>query len=425
MCSNWKSNNSSNNSYGNFQFEDDPNQDNIYVNVTMTNNTTEQIVAVANVTKTIPILNKCSDYYASVLRFDIPLNATPLFIMPIVPNQSNPNLTPFIIGMNGETTDVIDETHLIYYPNNSFETIPSQTLLNQQVITPYYYCYNYQVLINMINIGLKSLIDTSPKFTYVKPLITINDVVYYPFFFFDPVSQLLSFFVPEYFVLNPASPEIYINTYLQTYLSSFVLLYNSENTTEYNSMTHTTTVYNDDYYFQTLPSNYQPLLPQNAIIYQYGTGYFNGELPPDPPTSGPTTTPLFFKFTEEYPSVYLWATLRKIIITTNSIPVANEIIPSGSSNTAGQSVSFPILTDFVIPAEQAGQSRSIAFYFPTSQYRLSDMLSDIPLFRIDLRVVWEDTNGNFYDLYLLPLQQASVKLGFFKKSLYKNLLKKM
>ena len=51
-----------------------------------------------NVTKTLPIIDKASDFYCSIIRFDIPFNSIPLFIMPIVANQSNANLTPMVIG---------------------------------------------------------------------------------------------------------------------------------------------------------------------------------------------------------------------------------------------------------------------------------------------------------------------------------------
>jgi len=62
------------------------------------------------ITRDIPILGKASEYYVSVIRFDIPLDSVPIMIMPVVTPQivpgstgqvipTDPNLTPFIVGI--------------------------------------------------------------------------------------------------------------------------------------------------------------------------------------------------------------------------------------------------------------------------------------------------------------------------------------
>src|SRR5579872_55561 len=125
--------------------------DNIYVNIAISANLLNpnaiEIPAEYKVTKTIPILSKCDDYYLSVIRFSIPLNDVPLFIIPIVPNQANPNLTTFIIGI---TTGGIDFPQSVIYVSETGFPVPIQ---NQpiQVITPYYYVFEYQNLITSVN----------------------------------------------------------------------------------------------------------------------------------------------------------------------------------------------------------------------------------------------------------------------------------
>jgi hypothetical protein len=47
------------------------------------------------------------------------------------------------------------------------------------------------------------------------------------------------------------------------------------------------------------------------------------------------------------------------------------------------------------------------------------MLKEGPLYNIDLRLLWQDKSGNLYPIYISFSQQASVKLAFVKKSLYK------
>src|ERR1700759_2826868 len=140
--------------------------DNVYLNVviqnTGINDTTgttndADIVAEYNVTKTLPILDKCSQYYCSIIRFDIPLQSVPLFIMPIIPASSfinpqpNPNLSPLIIGIDYLGVDY--PVNVLYIADNNLP-VPTQNLVGQQVITEYYYGYTYEQLITMIKTAL-------------------------------------------------------------------------------------------------------------------------------------------------------------------------------------------------------------------------------------------------------------------------------
>ena len=151
----------------------DKETDNVYLNVIFENSSTgapgsrqSSIPLQYNVTKTLPILDKCSDYYCSIIRFDIPLGEIPIIIVPVIPNQTpptNPNLTPWVIGINTGSDNHIGGTDfpvsVIYSPNDLdplFNPPPEQ---NQptQIITPYYFCYDFQNIINDINYALQQL----------------------------------------------------------------------------------------------------------------------------------------------------------------------------------------------------------------------------------------------------------------------------
>lgn len=344
-------------------------------------------IAEYNVTKTLPILNKASDYFASVIRFDIPLSEIPILVMPIIPNQANPDLSPLIIGIftrGAGPSGVFYSANVEYVPDNDLPA-PSQVGYPSQVITPYYYVFTYQALLNMINDTLSTLYVASG----LQALwgAAGNQP---PFFYLDPVSQLFKLVVYVGFTKTTApvldTPEIYINAALLKYLNSFEVSFNGLNLPNGN-----------DYTF-ILTGN-----TPNMAFYLPGT-------------NPATTPPTYFQFTEGYISIQYWTSLRKIVITTNTIPINNEYVPSNTNSSV--STSQPILTDFVPSIEFAGQGRSIAYYYPTGQYRLIDLLSDLPLQKIDLRINWEDTDGNFYPLYLSLFQQANLKMGFFRKDLY-------
>lgn len=406
--------------------------DNIYINVTIYGgsevnftNTPDQpstgkfnTICRYNVTKDQPILNNCSEYYASVLRFDIPLQNIPLYIMPIVPNTvvpeifpvGQPNLTPLIIGI--KLGNVPFSQNLKYVNFNSLSP-PLQNQLTQ-VITPYYFCYSFQILIDMINTALAACHAN---------FFSSNPTVLPPFLYLDPATSLLNLVVDILYTgLSPPYPYpvIYMNTLMFNYLSSFSNIYIGEN--QPNGM---------DYILKLFNFGPYPIYPTNNQVYNYN---YTTTIPSntDPPVSystggiytynydvsNPSIIPIYYRYTQEYSSLEYWYSLRRILLTTNSIPISKQY--TNTQNNQSSASSVPILTDFNVPIEYIGSPRSIAFYLPESQYRLIDMISHTPLRTIDLNVSWVDTNGNIYDLFIPYGQQASVKIGFFKKNLYKN-----
>ncbi len=383
------------------------NSDNIYVNVTFNHDDSQgnqPTPAEYRVTKTIPILDKCDDYYCSVIRFDIPLNSTPLFIMPIIPNQGDSDLTPLVIGI---TYLGINYPISIEYIADNILNAPVQNQTTQ-VITPYYYVYSYQNLINSINLALAEAIDISG----VRTILDTPPAAKCPWFYYDPNTELISIVVPKIFTNEDPmvnKPLIYMNSQLSSYLEAF-----QKSQVGYNQTDGHDFVFTFD-----APSYPAPPFASSNPYPQVDKAYPTA-IDPDLISA---TVPKYYKFTQEYNSMQLWTSLRKIVITTTSIPIVSEFTPSGSS---GISSTLPIITDFTPAIELAGQSRSLAYYVPSSQYRLVDLKSSEQLNTIDLKIYWQDKNSNLYPLLLSVTQQASIKLGFFKKYLYRDsqLLKK-
>jgi len=352
-------------------------------NIIMVNGTSQ--VASFSVTKNTIILDKCSDYYASIVRFSIPLDTIPIMIMQVIPNQSNPKLTPYYVGFSYLGVDYFSQ--LIYLPQNNI-TPPVQ---NQptQVITDYYGVFNYQVLIDMINVGFVNAFNASPLFgSGFAP----------PYMFFDPVTNLISLVYQPYFltISSPLTgiPIIYINGLLEIYLDSFYLKFITD-----NSLT------GHDYEFILQPN------PSN-IYYTPNFGLSPG-----------TNSITAYRQIQEYSTLEYWSSVAKILITTSTIPINPESVPAAQSTqqSQGLNVAFPIISDFSLNIDQsAGTSRTIAYYLPTAQYKLVDMISDIPLQKIDLKFYWQDKLSNLYPIELAANQQIEVKLGFFRKSLYKK-----
>lgn len=355
----------------------DQDTDNIYVNINFNHREEDGSTLSAaeyKVTKTIPILDKCDDYFCSVVRFDISLTNVPLYIFPVKPNSGLTNESPMIIGIR--VGGVNYSFNLIYVPENNYRQV-NQNDPRRQIIDKYYFVYNYQNMIESLNIALAK--------AYVASGLSLlgNE---YPYFFLDYASKLISLvvdsrdFAPTQTptVPNPIpAATIYVNESLQHFISGFAYKYIGDvNGREYEL---------------------------NLVSF----GSFNNFL-----TSNQK------KFNQEYVTLFNWSALKKIVMTTNSIPIVSEYTPTNSS---GISSSLPILTDFTPELEFPGQSRSIAYYTPSAQYRLVNLKSSGSLYTIDVKIYWQDIFGNLYPLTISVFEQASIKIGFFKKSLYKEI----
>jgi hypothetical protein len=392
-------------------------RDNIYLNVIFThgytsfptNNTLRAIgetpkVASINVGKETPIIIKASDYYCSVIRFTIPLDTIPIMIMPVIPNQTNSNLTPFIIGIfyNGAYTPI----NLIYQNAHPNLPVPIQNIPYRQVITPYYFVYSYNLFINMLNYALQLALDTSG----VQALFPGVKLAW--FSLNDP-TNLISLYVHHVFTdfsaPSPAinTPIIYINTPLKVFLDSW-----NYNFYGYDQL--------NGFEFSFILQNKYPVIATSTLTPtpDQAYGLYNNV---------PSIPPIYNVFTQEYKSIQLWSSLRKIFITSGTIPIGYEFEPPVASPTnpgitfnSSSNPSLPILTDFIPLINDIGESRSIAYYIPSPQYRLIDMISDTNIQNIDLNIYWQDKLGNTYPLDISLFEQASVKLGFFRKSLYKD-----
>jgi len=148
----------------------------------------------------------------------------------------------------------------------------------------------------------------------------------------------------------------------------------------------------------------------------------------------------YFSVEQTTADISSWNSVRRIIVTSNSLPFAPEVIPApnfilpptvtnpprpdgsraiiSSPGAQGGASSYPILADMILQTSNAGETRGVAFYEPTAQYKLVDLLSNTPLQKFDLKVSWVDTQGFFHDVLIPRNQQASLKCFFGRKPLY-------
>jgi hypothetical protein len=323
---------------------------------------TKNINVVYDETLTIPPLDDPRDYFGSVIRFSIPIDQIPIFVFPVNPTQNNPNVSNYVIEVNGNPANVV------YTPNNNLPPPTASggpiffSMTDQQ--SQYYFVYSVQQMINMINTALNAAFVAagSPGGTA-------------PFYIYTPTTQLISLVVAQAFL--SAAATITLNGPLKLYLSSFQYTTLSDPVTGPYSYTHVLT-----------------------------------------PTPFGQTTP--FIYSEEYNAMDLWIDPRKLVITSNSLPIVGEASPVtiGPLTPNGTATSLPIITDFVLSFDNISDFSSVVTYVPTSQYRLFDMTPAGPIYRVNMNFYWQAENGFLYPLLLSPGNGITVKVGFFRKDLY-------
>lgn len=346
--------------------------DNVYVNVSINNNTSQTLASSkTNIQYEQPILGVGSDYYMAVTKFEIPLGALPLMVWP---ENSPENL--FVVGVCGisaSTTPSYNgfDAALVY--NNPFGH-PNDFNYN--------YIYSYQYLMDMINQALQTawVAAGSP-----------GGAGQFPYFSYNCNTRIIELILPLTFVndvsLSPNGNTVYWNNRLQDKLISFNI-----------QRTRRLCV--------TDPSS-----PRYEVILT-SVAYDDSQLAPNPPFA-----PAAYKICQDFPTNDYMNSVRKIVITSNSLPINKEIYPPSGDNGAAFN-NIPIVTDFQLDLNNvAGAQRSVAL-FEAQIYQLIDIVTTQPMYSIGLELYWADKENRLYPLPLLPYDNISIKLAFLKKSTF-------
>lgn len=351
-----------------------PTSDNVYIDIKVNNDTDSRgVLAKYSQTRLEPLLSNPSNYYLALVRWKIPGFSLPLLIFPIQNGQGDPNLSEYSVTLETSTDIVQFYLHFVSYNVPQF---PPTTANPTQEPSPYYFIFDYQQMLNILNDALLNAHNTLTG----KPVGSVA-----PFLIYDPTTKLFSIIATQadYGVDLTPSPivptfdapiKIYFNFKLFSLFNGFPSRITTEGSVE-------STQGRD---VQILISDYNNApLGDNQVI-------------------------------QDFTSISYWSPVKQVVFIT-------ELIPANSENTAVSNDSFrKILTDFE-PIPSSNQDvRTTYQYFPQGQYRLIDMIGTKPLYNIDLQVKWLDINGNEYYVTIPPFQQFTAKMLFVKRNLYKT-----
>jgi hypothetical protein len=346
--------------------------DNVYYNITISNNTNTVQLAKFNETRRDIILCNPNEYYITIARFTVPLNSVPILIMPMETGSTTNSTLKVTLTHRPTNTDYTET--VLYLPDNNL------TPINQK----FFYVYTYTSFIEMINNALFL------AFTALSGAHAVT-ATKAPYFLYDPDTQLINLIAQRssYDINSGVNYEIEIwgNGPLLSYCEALRVDF----------------VVNGD------PKRGRFLITANPNN-ENGYAPF-GNVPADPAD--------YIILKQEYKTIEYWNSFRNLLFTTNLLPIRNEYLPT---STTGEGVNnfFPILTDYEPLLALAGDTRSILNYVSNGQYRLTDILSTDCLRRFDLQLYWIDQDNVFHPLELYPNTTIKVKILFVRKSLYKR-----
>jgi len=344
-----------------------PSNDNIYLNLSINpDGTAGNSIASFDENFSRPILMHPEEYYCAVARFSVPLSEIPILKFPLDVNQNNNLVSGLAIGIKTAGLTIFSQPVRFIAQNNV--TLPvaggsAPYFTNLQALSKAYDIFNVNAFLTMINTALAAAVTAS----------AIGGTA--PEYTWNPATQLMSLQCTAGFIATGAT--IFMNEGMQNYLAGFRTYQNFNNTI--NTYEHVLT---------PLP---------------FGQ-------------TGPYT------FDEDFTSISLWFDITKIVLTSSTLPVNQEISPVQDPTTGltqGTIGFTPILTDFLVALSSTNDILTRATYTPDT-YRLIDMASTAPINKLNLQFFWVNKAGSFIPLEISSVQVATVKLYFGKKSLYNN-----
>lgn len=338
----------------------------IYQDLILTNTSLTPILSKITQTRSTPIVNKPDEYELQVQRMQVSLREVPLFF-PDIPDSKLPYQTDMSITLS--------------YLGNTFREFINVT--PQQVR---YGVFSYQNYLNRLNTA------SSLAFTNLKAAFPGASGTVAPQFYLNPVTALISMYVEDdYLDTNPNRIVIAFNQILQQIMNFPFDITNP--IPDPNGMEFILSV-----------NGSALLLPVAPRV-----GYpFNVNTIPNP----------VLQVQQEFVSTDEFDNVKSVILLSNLIPTAREMVPNLTDARQSEEISnstLGILIDFELIKSNPYEPRHIAQYVPQSEFIMKSLNNNLPLNQIDIQAFYQTYNGKLFPIYLGNNTNMSVKLMFRRK----------
>ena len=375
----------------------------VYLNLDVVNNsTTTSQPLVFNETRNMPFLTNSQDYFCSVVRFTLQTsNSLPVFIPDILTGQSDYNKTVYAITMSltqittsvpsGEKTYTtkIKSEYIQYARQDATVPLPSPPSTRVDTSSSYYFVYNINDWVDMINLCFKQL--TNELITAFSSTFSFNQ----PFITYDISSGL--------FTIHSDNSMDFIGSGGTFDLS---IGFNSRlyNILPFSSL--------------KLPNSLDTETPSFGTIYRLNL-FNKSDSNISIIYSSSEVAERYIILQTEFSPISIMNPIRNVYFTTNTLPIVPTLVSPpkilGDTNISVSSVSGDlsnIIADYSIPVSAQNNYNGEIIYAPSAEYRLLSMNSSTNLNRIDIQAFWESKTGLSYPIYMPPGTCSNIKLLF-------------
>jgi hypothetical protein len=357
------------------------------------------VLASMNESRTIPYLYNPYEYYGAVTQFTIDAGAIGIMNFEIQPSpipppenpderQNDRNLGIYQIVMSYNGTDV--SGNVIWEPQNlavsASQLPPPPSAFSdglQDLTTSYYTVYAYSWFNDLL---YKTFVSVYDQLQVLQPTLPVG---LYPNMDYISSTQLFSLYANAQYYnqsINPNAITINFNGPLNALFS---------------------------------------YMPASRILIG-GNTYYKLIMNNSTTFTDNTIAPPEIYMTQERTSIRNWSQIASIVITTQSLPIYktnifeplvyyNNSLITGQLNNALQE---SIILEYIDP--NGLYNDRIAFN-PTAQYPIFEMNSTSPLYNFDLKYYVRTTNGLLRPIYLGSGSACFTRMGYFKKSAFRNL----
>jgi hypothetical protein len=381
-----------------------------YIDITVVNNSADlkPQPIVFNQIKSNNIVDSCSDYYLSCVRWSLDsqipqiIPELKLAQPPIAPNprEDYTGETSYVINIGRGTTNAslefVDDAYKpVIFQTENLTISPPQyqpLIVDEYIGNEYFYLYSIDNFLEMVNKSLNDCFDA------VKTEWSLTNTTEYlpPRFVWNDNYNKIDLYITSGFIQESGSSN-------NLFITMNTKLFNLFNTFSSSNIGSNISINENEgrAYALYTRQDYQPVV--NITV---GTQNVN-----------------IFVYTQNSSSVPSWCPAQSIEFITHSIPVnpSNTGAPFyvGNSLKTSQNVNAVsnIITDFQIPMVIGTEyTRNILYYQVQAEYRLFDLVSQNALQNININVAWLDKLGFSHPLMIKYGASATVKLLLRKKS---------
>ena len=373
--------------------------DKLYFDIQIQNlNNIDQLPSVLSFieTRNTPLLLNPEDYYLSVVRFNLDTPTLPIFTPSIQFNSANRNLTIYSVTLEwinpvAPFQNFSIQTFITFAPQDLASVLPvppsATTNKLQDNSTGYYYIYNYQYWIFLINTAFTTCFNALNVAVVAAGLVL--PTTHAPVMTFDTQLNIaiLNCDLLGYNDTAANKINIYFNRPMYQIFSSFPVYLESQTATLGRNLQIQTNTFGN-----TTVVGFPFYLPTYNAIQVF----------------------------QEYSTVALWTPVKSIVFCSSTLPIVatqvsapieivNGNVIGANGNNSNQS---PIISDFLA---DGGIYKPQLIYEPSAQYRLVSMTGNRPIYTIDINVYWKDVFTNLIPFRLSAGSGASIKILFTKR----------